>query len=51
MQPNERVKAVLESGHRIFGENRIQEAQSKWPDFKKQYERRGAAYYWSFADK
>ena len=37
VQPNERVKAVLESGHRVFGENRIQEAQSKWPDFKKRY--------------
>ena len=37
VQPNERVKAVLESGHRVFGENRIQEAQSKWPGFKKQY--------------
>ena len=37
VQPNEKVKAVLESGHRVFGENRIQEAQSKWPDFKKQY--------------
>ena len=37
VQPNERVKAVLESGHRVFGENRVQEAQSKWPEFKKQY--------------
>ena len=37
VQPNERVRAVLESGHRVVGENRIQEAQSKWPDFKKQY--------------
>ena len=37
VQPNERVKAVLESGHRVFGENRIQEAQSKWPDFKNHY--------------
>ena len=37
VQPNEKVKAVLESGHRVFGENRIQEAQSKWPEFKKQY--------------
>ena len=37
VQPNERVRAVLESGHRVFGENRIQEAQSKWLDFKKQY--------------
>ena len=38
MQPNERIEAVLEQGHRIFGENRIQEAQSKWPDFKEQFE-------------
>ena len=37
VQPNERVKAVLESGHRVLGENRIQEAQSKWPGFKQQY--------------
>ena len=37
VQPHERIKTVLESGHRVFGENRIQEAQSKWPDFKKQY--------------
>jgi len=38
VQPNERIEAVLEQGHRIFGENRIQEAQSKWPDFKKRFE-------------
>ena len=38
VQPNERIEAVLEQGHRIFGENRIQEAQSKWPDFKEQFE-------------
>ena len=37
VQPNNRVEAVLEEGHRVFGENRVQEAQSKWPDFKKQY--------------
>ena len=37
VQPHERIKTVLESGHRVFGENRIQEVQSKWPDFKKQY--------------
>ncbi|MEM8581589.1 MAG: YggS family pyridoxal phosphate-dependent enzyme [Pseudomonadota bacterium] len=34
VQPLERVQAVLEGGHRIFGENRVQEAQGKWPDFK-----------------
>ena len=38
VQPNERVEAVLEEGHRVFGENRVQEAQSKWPDFKNQYQ-------------
>ncbi len=38
VQPNERIEAVLEQGHRVFGENRIQEAQSKWPVFKQRYE-------------
>ena len=30
-QPKERVEAVLEQGHRVFGENRVQEAAGKWP--------------------
>ena len=38
VQPVERIKSVLDAGHRVFGENRIQEAQSKWPAFKEQYE-------------
>ena len=38
VQPIDRVKAVLENGHRVFGENRVQEAQSKWPDLKQQYD-------------
>ena len=38
VQPNERIKFVLDEGHRVFGENRIQEAQSKWPDFKQNYD-------------
>ena len=38
VQPNDRIKSVLDHGHRIFGENRIQEAQSKWPAFKEKYE-------------
>ncbi|WP_243730914.1 YggS family pyridoxal phosphate-dependent enzyme [Rubellimicrobium sp. CFH 75288] len=29
-QPCERVRAVLEAGHRLFGENRVQEARSRW---------------------
>ena len=38
VQPNSRIEAVLDQGHRVFGENRIQEAQSKWPNFKEQYD-------------
>ena len=38
VQPNNRIASVLEKGHRIFGENRIQEAQKKWPRFKEQYD-------------
>ena len=38
VQPNERIEVVLEQGHRAFGENRVQEAQSKWPTFKEKYE-------------
>ena len=38
VQPNERVEAVLEMGHRVFGENRVQEAAGKWPGFSERYE-------------
>ena len=37
VQPLERVEDTLKQGHRIFGENRIQEAQSKWPALKEKY--------------
>lgn len=37
VQPNERVQAVLDEGHRLFGENKVQEAAGKWPDFRAQY--------------
>lgn len=37
VQPNARVQAVLEQGHRLFGENKVQEAEGKWPAFKKQF--------------
>ena len=33
VQPNERVLNVLEQGHTIFGENKVQEAHGKWPMF------------------
>lgn len=38
VQPPERVVAVLEEGHRVFGENRVQEAQGKWPEWKARFE-------------
>ncbi len=37
VQPNERVKAVLEQGHRCFGENKVQEAAGKWPAFREDF--------------
>ena len=37
VQPLERVTAVLDAGHRTFGENRIQEAQGKWPALTERY--------------
>jgi pyridoxal phosphate enzyme (YggS family) len=38
VQPNDRVQDVLKQGHRVFGENRVQEAQSKWPAFRKNFD-------------
>ncbi|AKS47569.1 hypothetical protein SAMN05444287_2777 [Octadecabacter temperatus] len=38
VQPNERVQAILEQGHRVFGENRVQEAAGKWPAFREEFE-------------
>ncbi|MGF1500541.1 MAG: YggS family pyridoxal phosphate-dependent enzyme [Paracoccaceae bacterium] len=37
VQPLERIEAVLAAGHRVFGENRVQEAAGKWPDFRARY--------------
>ena len=37
VQPNERVLNVLEQGHTIFGENKIQEAHGKWPMFRENF--------------
>ena len=38
MQPNDRVEAVLDQGHQVFGENRVQEAAGKWPEFRTRYD-------------
>jgi hypothetical protein len=32
------IRPVIEAGQRVFGENRVQEAQSKWPGLKAEAE-------------
>ena len=38
VQPNARVEKVLTQGQRIFGENRVQEAAGKWPNFRASFD-------------
>ena len=33
----EQFRPLLEAGHRVFGENRVQEAAGKWPELREQY--------------
>jgi PLP dependent protein len=33
----EHITPVLEAGHRLFGENRVQEAKGKWPALREHY--------------
>lgn len=35
--PGSAAAAALAAGHRVFGENRVQEAQEKWPPLKADY--------------
>jgi PLP dependent protein len=37
VQPADRVLAVLDQGHRVFGENYVQEASGKWPHWRDQF--------------
>ena len=37
-QPDARVEDVLREGHRVFGENRVQEAAGKWPGFRARFD-------------
>lgn len=37
VQPAERVQAVLAEGHRLFGENYVQEAAAKWPAWRQAF--------------
>lgn len=31
------IRPALDAGHRVFGENRVQEAQGKWPQLRETY--------------
>jgi PLP dependent protein len=33
----EHIEPVLDAGHRVFGENRVQEAKAKWPQLQQRY--------------
>ncbi|HEX2593019.1 MAG TPA: YggS family pyridoxal phosphate-dependent enzyme [Rhizomicrobium sp.] len=33
----EAIRPVLTAGHRVFGENRVQEAKGKWPELRADY--------------
>ncbi|HXL67516.1 MAG TPA: YggS family pyridoxal phosphate-dependent enzyme [Xanthobacteraceae bacterium] len=33
----EEIRSVLDAGHRVFGENRVQEAKAKWPALRERY--------------
>lgn len=35
--PAQTIKDALVTGHRLYGENRIQEAQEKWPELKEEF--------------
>ena len=37
VQPTARIKKVLNEGHRLFGENRVQESLEKWPKLIDEY--------------
>lgn len=34
---DDKIERVIQAGQRIFGENRVQEAQQKWPALKQKY--------------
>jgi pyridoxal phosphate enzyme (YggS family) len=35
--PAETLRRALETGHRVFGENRVQEAEAKWPALRESF--------------
>ncbi|WP_374407728.1 YggS family pyridoxal phosphate-dependent enzyme [Pelagerythrobacter sp.] len=37
MHPAAAIEPLLAAGHRVFGENRVQEAQEKWPPLREEH--------------
>ncbi len=37
-QPQEKILDALKAGHRLYGENRVQEAKERWEPLKKEYD-------------
>ena len=37
VQTKKRILNVLQQGHKVFGENKVQEAHGKWPAFREQF--------------
>lgn len=37
-QPENRIRAALAAGHRLFGENRVQEAADRWPALRRDHD-------------
>ncbi|HSQ95061.1 MAG TPA: YggS family pyridoxal phosphate-dependent enzyme [Croceibacterium sp.] len=35
--PAEAIESLLDAGQRVFGENRVQEAQAKWPELRERW--------------
>ena len=38
-QPVEKIEKLISLGHKVFGENRVQEAKTKWKPLKTKYDR------------
>ena len=38
VQPRPRIEAALAAGHRVFGENRVQEAEERWPVYREHFQ-------------
>ena len=37
LQPESRVRSVLDQGHKLFGENRVQEASERWGPLRQEF--------------